>query len=317
MMKQLQNPYATAFAWTKRIALGSLVGLLAAFVLWRIDPEKGITSATGVSSFFLSMISGVALLISLICVPLYANLARRCGEQLRELVENPTAHWTFQGSEWAKCNQNQLRKKRFHLTVFWILGVLCLAGAWAYFLSVSNNPSDRSLPLYVALALLVCVVLIGSVWHLSIQRWWTFNSEREGEVYLAPGILWCSPSTMYAWGLAGSFVELHNIELVHEEPIRLHCTFVVGAGQNQHLKEVNLPVPPEKLEEVQPLFAQEALFGPNFARRLLALDEKSREEVLRGMAALQAVAEMPEEQREALFKAGAEADANAAPEPEK
>ncbi|MCK6512497.1 hypothetical protein L6R29_21415 [Myxococcota bacterium] len=144
--------------------------------------------------------------------------------------------------------------------------------------------------------------------------------------------------------MAGSLIKLQYVELIDGDPLWLRFTFVLGLGRNQRLKQIDLLVPPEKLEDVRAFVADEtqslsltqALFSlSNFVdgRReeqeaeVAAMSEEERAAFLQEQAAAlreeqaaaeaaaeaeaEAVLAMSEEEREAFFKAAAEAAAEA------
>ncbi len=337
MRKQLRNPYASILPWTNGVALVCLV----IFVGLIRSPGPRDSAPLNL------LIAGIFLVASSLCALWYASLSRRTNGILRRLAKNPTVHWTIQGSDWAKHNKELYQKQRRQGLLFLVGGALLSWVGYALATDASLGERESQERFYLFVVVAVCAGVGWVLWYVLLERWWKGCSEKGVEVYLAPGILWHSPSTMYVWRLAGAFIILHNVELIDGDPLWLRFTFVLGLGRNQRLNQIDLLVPPEKLDEVRAFIADEVQFIALYNALLAAIEKPNdllaaiekpevevpamseeeraaflqeqavalREEQAAAEAAAEAEAEavlaMSEEEREAFFKAAAEAAAEA------
>lgn len=201
----------------RRTALVWLIITIVGFVMIFAPGFLGIEGMNG--GYAISFVSLFVAIIGIVVVIVYTILANRLDKILRG--EGLLAHWTYTPEKWKEYTEKEHLAENIEKR-----GLFFVVSAFALFFGILFWIIDPEAGIYVFLAMLGLIALIGSVALLT--TWYNHNQNEKylGEAYIAKDALYLN-RRLHSWRILGA--KLESVTLENKQDLML-LTFKYSAS---------------------------------------------------------------------------------------
>ena len=198
--------------------------------------------------FALSFFGGFVAIIGIICVFVFARLARLFGSIMKK--ENILVHWSYSQADWKQYTEEEhkedSRDKRNLFLLVAAISVVVGIIMWAM------HPDDGVIILIIILGIIAVIGLTAFLSILSPYRW---NKKHLGNVYIAKDGAYLN-RRLHIWKGLGTKLEGVTYEVGKQALLRINIAYLSVNTAMRNSYTVRIPVPQGQEEVAKNIVAQ-------------------------------------------------------------
>jgi MFS family permease len=226
----------------------AIIGLIVTIVGVMMIFVPGFAGIGGMEGgYAISFVSLFVAIMGIIVVVIYTWLAKMLDKILRG--EGLLAHWTYTPEEWKEYAEREYAEEKTEK-----IGLFIVVSAFALFFGVLFWVIDPESGIYIFLAMLGLIAIIGFAWRFTAWHYYNQNKKYLGEAYITRDALYLN-RRFYAWCILGA--RLISVTLRNEQDLTLlNFTFTTPTMTGLQDYTARVPIPQGQEETAKTIVQQ-------------------------------------------------------------